>query len=137
MKNILTLNAISPVINDVFDSTYNVANDVNAPIGIMLRSFKMHDYTLDENTIAIARAGAGTNNIPVEKYAEQRVTPPCKHYGVCGGCKWQILPYNEQIKYKQQRTPIDVRCCLLTYFLYHQTASNFDSLTCYIFSIKS
>ena len=73
MKNILTLNAISPVINDVFDSTYNIASDVNAPIGIMLRSFKMHDYKLDENTIAIARAGAGTNNIPVSEYAEQGV----------------------------------------------------------------
>ena len=73
MKNILTLNAISPVINDIFDSTYNVSNDVASPIGIMLRSFKMHDYTLDENTIAIARAGAGTNNIPVKEYAEQGV----------------------------------------------------------------
>ena len=73
MKNILTLNAISPVINDIFDSTYNVSNDVNSPVGIMLRSFKMHDYKLDENTIAIARAGAGTNNIPVKEYAEQGV----------------------------------------------------------------
>lgn len=27
----------------------------------------------------------------------------CKHFGVCGGCKWQILPYNEQLKYKQQQ----------------------------------
>ena len=73
MKNILTLNAISPVINDVFDSTYNVASDVDSPVGIMLRSFKMHDYKLDENTVAIARAGAGTNNIPVEEYAKQGV----------------------------------------------------------------
>ena len=73
MKNILTLNAISPVINDVFDSTYNVADDVQSPVGIMLRSFKMHDYKLDENTVAIARAGAGTNNIPVKEYAEQGV----------------------------------------------------------------
>ena len=73
MKNILTLNAISPVINDVFDSTYNVANDVTSPVGIMLRSFKMHDYVLDENTVAIARAGAGTNNIPVDEYAKQGV----------------------------------------------------------------
>lgn len=73
MKNILTLNAISKVIDDVFDSTYNVANDVESPVGIMLRSFKMHDYELDANTLAIARAGAGTNNIPVEKYAEQGV----------------------------------------------------------------
>lgn len=73
MKNILTLNAISPVINDIFDSTYNVAPDAESPVGIMLRSFKMHDYKLDENTVAIARAGAGTNNIPVKEYAEQGV----------------------------------------------------------------
>ena len=73
MKNILTLNSISPVINDIFDSSYNVASDVENPVGIMLRSFKMHDYTLNENTIAIARAGAGTNNIPVEEYAKQGV----------------------------------------------------------------
>lgn len=73
MKNILTLNSISPVINDIFDSTYNVASDVTAPIGIMLRSFKMHDYTLDKNTIAIARAGAGVNNIPIEDYAKEGV----------------------------------------------------------------
>ncbi len=73
MKNILTLNAISPVINDIFDSTYNVAPDAESPVGIMLRSFKMHDYKLNENTVAIARAGAGTNNIPVKEYAEQGV----------------------------------------------------------------
>ena len=73
MKNILTLNSISPVINDVFDASYNVSNSAKEPVGIMLRSFKMHDYTLDENTIAIARAGAGVNNIPIEAYAEQGV----------------------------------------------------------------
>ncbi|MBE7089698.1 MAG: 3-phosphoglycerate dehydrogenase [Clostridiales bacterium] len=73
MKNVLTLNSISPVINDIFDSSYNVASDVENPVGIMLRSFKMHDYTLNENTIAIARAGAGTNNIPVDEYAKQGV----------------------------------------------------------------
>ncbi len=73
MKNILTLNAISPVINDIFDSNYNVASDAEHPVGIMLRSFKMHDYVLDANTIAIARAGAGTNNIPVDEYAKQGV----------------------------------------------------------------
>ena len=73
MYNILTLNSISKVIDDVFDKNYAVKTDVENPIGIMLRSFKMHDYELDANTIAIARAGAGTNNIPVEKYAEQGV----------------------------------------------------------------
>ena len=73
MKNILTLNSISPVINDVFDASYKVESDAVSPIGIMLRSFKMHDYKLDQNTIAIARAGAGTNNIPVDEYAKQGV----------------------------------------------------------------
>ena len=73
MKNILTLNSISPVINDIFDSTYNVASDAENPVGIMLRSFKMHDYDLDQNTVAIARAGAGVNNIPCDKSAEQGV----------------------------------------------------------------
>ena len=73
MKNILTLNSISPVINDIFDSTYNIASDAENPVGIMLRSFKMHGYDLNENTVAIARAGAGTNNIPVEEYADKGV----------------------------------------------------------------
>ena len=73
MKNILTLNSISPVINDVFDSTYNVASDVEKPIGIMLRSFKMQGYNLAPETIAIARAGAGVNNIPVDEYAKEGV----------------------------------------------------------------
>ena len=73
MKNILTLNSISPVINDVFSDGYNVGNDVKEPVGIMLRSFKMHDYTLDKNTVAVARAGAGVNNIPIEEYAKEGV----------------------------------------------------------------
>lgn len=73
MKNILTLNAISSVINDVFDTSYNVASDAVNPVGIMLRSFKMQGYPLCPETIAVARAGAGVNNIPVEEYAEKGV----------------------------------------------------------------
>lgn len=37
-------------------------------------------------------------------YSENRCEPMCEHYGVCGGCKWQILPYEEQIKYKEKQT---------------------------------
>ncbi len=73
MKNILTLNSISNVIDDVFSKDYNVGGDVEAPIGILLRSFKMHDYTLSNETIAVARAGAGVNNIPIDEYAEKGV----------------------------------------------------------------
>ena len=41
--------------------------------------------------------------IKFHAYSAVRSVPFCKHYGVCGGCKWQILPYEEQIKYKQQQ----------------------------------
>ena len=73
MKNILTLNSISPVINDVIPGTYTVGSDVASPVGILLRSFKMHDYALDSATVAVARAGAGVNNIPCEEYAKAGV----------------------------------------------------------------
>ncbi len=36
-------------------------------------------------------------------YSPKRAVPFCQHYGVCGGCKWQCLPYEEQIRYKQQQ----------------------------------
>lgn len=36
-------------------------------------------------------------------YSEKRATPFCEHFGVCGGCKWQHLPYEEQIRYKEQQ----------------------------------
>ena len=37
------------------------------------------------------------------KYSEDRLTPICSHFGVCGGCKWQILPYEKQLHYKQKQ----------------------------------
>ena len=36
-------------------------------------------------------------------YSPVRAVPFCQHYGVCGGCKWQVLPYEEQLKYKQKQ----------------------------------
>lgn len=36
-------------------------------------------------------------------YSDQRCEPECPHYGECGGCKWQILPYEQQLRYKQQQ----------------------------------
>ena len=37
------------------------------------------------------------------KYSDKRTKAVCKHFGQCGGCKWQILPYEEQLRYKQQQ----------------------------------
>lgn len=41
--------------------------------------------------------------VKFHEYAPVRAVPFCTHYGVCGGCKWQCLPYEEQIKYKQKQ----------------------------------
>ncbi len=38
-----------------------------------------------------------------KKYSQQRVDPFCEHFGVCGGCQWQMLPYSQQLQYKQQQ----------------------------------
>ena len=38
-----------------------------------------------------------------ESFSENRADPFCEHFGTCGGCKWQILPYGEQLKYKQEQ----------------------------------
>lgn len=41
--------------------------------------------------------------VKFHEYSQERAVPFCQHYGVCGGCKWQILPYAEQIRYKQKQ----------------------------------
>lgn len=41
--------------------------------------------------------------VKIHKYSEIRQEPFCKHYGICGGCKWQVLPYAEQLRYKQKQ----------------------------------
>ncbi|MBP6065952.1 23S rRNA (uracil(1939)-C(5))-methyltransferase RlmD [Bacteroides sp.] len=41
--------------------------------------------------------------VKFHEYSPVRAVPFCEHYGVCGGCKWQVLPYSEQIKYKQKQ----------------------------------
>ena len=41
--------------------------------------------------------------VKFHEYSPVRAVPFCQHYGICGGCKWQCLPYTEQIKYKQKQ----------------------------------
>lgn len=40
--------------------------------------------------------------ITIKQYSKERVEPFCVHFGICGGCKWQMLPYEKQLEYKQQ-----------------------------------
>ncbi|MBR1462692.1 MAG: 23S rRNA (uracil(1939)-C(5))-methyltransferase RlmD [Prevotella sp.] len=41
--------------------------------------------------------------VRINEYSKVRATPRCEHFGICGGCKWQNLPYEEQLKMKQQQ----------------------------------
>ncbi len=73
MFNIQTLNKISKKGLSVLDANYNIADEIENPDGIILRSFKMHDMELPKSLRAVARAGAGVNNIPIEKCTENGV----------------------------------------------------------------
>lgn len=74
MYKILTLNNISPVGLDRFpDSDYQISDDQPEPDAIILRSFKMHDMPIPASLKAVGRAGAGVNNIPLDKMSESGV----------------------------------------------------------------
>ncbi len=73
MYNILKLNEISPLINNILTDNYNQTNECENPDGIILRSFKMHDYPIPSSLLAVARAGAGVNNIPLDKMTDAGV----------------------------------------------------------------
>lgn len=74
MFKIQTLNKISNTgMTKLPPENYEFASDIPNPDAILLRSFKMHDMELGDNLKAIARAGAGVNNIPVEKCADKGI----------------------------------------------------------------
>ena len=74
MFNILTLNKIAKCGLDQLNDNYKITDDANVDAdGIILRRFKMHDMELPESLKAVARAGAGTNNIPIDKCSEKGI----------------------------------------------------------------
>lgn len=74
MFNIKTLNKISDVGLSKFDKAkYICGNEIDNPDAIMVRSASMHDMEMPESLLAIARAGAGVNNIPVADCANQGI----------------------------------------------------------------
>jgi len=71
MHKILTLNNISPLgLARLPADKFQVSADVSEPDGILLRSFKMHDMPIPKSLKAVGRAGAGVNNIPVDKLSK-------------------------------------------------------------------
>lgn len=73
MYNIATLNKISPVGLARLTDQYKVIDDIADANGVLVRSQNMHDIRFPEKLLAIARAGAGVNNIPLEKCADKGI----------------------------------------------------------------
>ena len=74
MYNIRTYNAISSKgLSRFAADKYTVSSEMEAAEGVLLRSQKLHTEVLPESVIAVARAGAGTNNIPTEDYTEKGI----------------------------------------------------------------
>ncbi len=73
MFNILTLNKIAAIGTDRLGANYTISDACDTPDAVLVRSASMHDTVMPESLLAIARAGAGTNNIPVEKCAEEGI----------------------------------------------------------------
>ncbi|WP_419596872.1 3-phosphoglycerate dehydrogenase family protein, partial [Thiolapillus sp.] len=74
MYKILTLNNISAAgLDRLPRERYEVASEISHPDAILLRSYKMHDMEIPESVQAIGRAGAGVNNIPVDRMTEKGI----------------------------------------------------------------
>lgn len=78
--------AIAKVDNLVIFVPYAVPGDV---VDLQIKR-KKHSY-------------AEAEVVKVHQYSDKRVKPFCKHFGICGGCKWQCLSYEEQLFYKQKQ----------------------------------
>ena len=88
MYQIQTLNKISPVGLAELGENYQVADTVENPDAILVRSAVMHEMEFGSNLLAIARAGAGVNNIPLDRAAENGIvvfnTPGVKELALAG-----------------------------------------------------
>lgn len=73
MYNVLTLNKIAKCGTNVLGENYNIADDIANPDAVLVRSASMHEMKMPENLLAIARAGAGVNNIPIDACAEKGI----------------------------------------------------------------
>ena len=73
MINVNCLNNIASVGLDLFSSDYNANAAFEEADAVLVRSAKMHDMELPDNLLAIARAGAGVNNIPLDKCADKGI----------------------------------------------------------------
>lgn len=86
MRKIHCINAISKYGTDLFTADYQLTDDVNEAEGILVRSASLHEMQFPDSLLAIARAGAGVNNIPLDACAQEGIvvfnTPGANANGV-------------------------------------------------------
>lgn len=84
--NVNCLNPIAKIGLDLFDENYTISDDYASAEAVLVRSAAMHDMELSDNLLAVARAGAGVNNIPLDKCADKGIvvfnTPGANANGV-------------------------------------------------------
>lgn len=73
MYNIKIYNKIAKIGLDYFDGKYNISENAEEPIAALVRSAPLHDVEFPQSLLAIGRAGAGTNNIPVERCGNEGI----------------------------------------------------------------
>ncbi len=73
MFDILTLNKISQIGLKELDGKYTITDCCDCPDGVIVRSASMHEFDFSEKTVAVARAGAGVNNIPVDECTKKGI----------------------------------------------------------------
>lgn len=73
MYEIKTYNKIAKIGLSIFDEKYAVSEAAENPVGALVRSANLHEESFSDSLLAVARAGAGTNNIPTDKLTEQGV----------------------------------------------------------------
>lgn len=71
--SVKTYNKIAKIGLDKFGTEYEVSDNVDNPDAIMLRSFDLHNEEINDSVVAVGRAGAGVNNIPINELAEKGV----------------------------------------------------------------
>ena len=73
MFNYICLNPIAGVGLDLLSDEYNKVDDIKDAQAVLVRSASMHELEVPESLLAVARAGAGVNNIPLDEYAKKGI----------------------------------------------------------------
>jgi 23S rRNA (uracil1939-C5)-methyltransferase len=94
-----------PLLEDVTITTIAAEGKAIAKVNdlVIFVSYVVPGDVVDLQLTRKKNSYAEAKVIRIKSYSSVRQQAVCEHFGICGGCKWQILPYEEQLKYKQQQ----------------------------------